>query len=134
MTLVISIIVASSFCSDEVLVKLDQQPGFINENLSRKVVTPRPDFDEKVIKQNLWFYNEKSINWTHCLNQQYWSETYVAEISAQGEKELLEAAWNLHNMCLELVDKVVQDNNLLKLFRINENLWPAVRKSWARGR
>ena len=37
-------------------------------------------------------------------------------------------------MCLELVEKVVADDNLLALFHINENLWPAVRKTWANNR
>jgi glutathionylspermidine synthase len=30
-------------------------------------------------------------------------------------------------MCLEAVDKVVNDDILLKLFFINENLWPAIK-------
>jgi len=33
-------------------------------------------------------------------------------------------------MCLEVVDKVVNDPKLLRLFRIPSDLWPAVRKSW----
>ena len=33
-------------------------------------------------------------------------------------------------MALEAVDIVVKDDNLLTLFGINQNLWPAVRYSW----
>lgn len=33
-------------------------------------------------------------------------------------------------MCLEAVEKVVNDDVLLKLFYINEDLWPAIRQSW----
>ena len=33
-------------------------------------------------------------------------------------------------MCLEIVEEIINDDNLLKLFHINEVLWPAVRKSW----
>jgi len=34
-------------------------------------------------------------------------------------------------MGLEAVDKVVSDEKLLKLFNINENLWPVIKKSWS---
>lgn len=39
----------------------------------------------------------------------------------------------MHTMCLQIVDKVVNDNNLLRLFNINSDLWPAIRKSWKEG-
>ena len=45
----------------------------------------------------------------------------------------MEATFQLHNMCLEIVDKVVNDPQLLRLFNINSNLWPAIRKSWNEG-
>jgi Glutathionylspermidine synthase len=33
-------------------------------------------------------------------------------------------------MGLDAVDRVVRDEKLLKLFNINENLWPTIRHSW----
>lgn len=48
-------------------------------------------------------------------------------ISAKAEKEVMEATFNLHNMCLEVVDRVVNDDVLLTLFEIPESLWPAVK-------
>ena len=36
----------------------------------------------------------------------------------------------MHYMCLEVVDKVIRDPVLLRLFRIPSDLWPAVRRSW----
>ena len=33
-------------------------------------------------------------------------------------------------MCLEVVDEIINDDNMLRLFHISEKLWPAVRKSW----
>ena len=36
-------------------------------------------------------------------------------------------------MCLEIVDDIVKDDNMLKLFHINEALWPAIRKTWEQG-
>ena len=54
----------------------------------------------------------------------------MANISAEAEKQLLEATFELHNMCLEVVDEIIDDDNMLKMFHINEVLWPAIRKSW----
>ena len=36
----------------------------------------------------------------------------------------------MHGMCLEVVDIVVRDPKLMRLFNIPPNLWPAVKKSW----
>lgn len=44
---------------------------------------------------------------------------------------MLEATFQLHNMGLEAVDKVVNDDKLLTLFNINKNLWPVIKKSWS---
>ena len=43
---------------------------------------------------------------------------------------MIEATFDLHNMCLEVVDRVIKDDILLTLFEIPHVLWPAVRKSW----
>ena len=39
----------------------------------------------------------------------------------------------MHNMCLEIVEEVVNDPRLLRLFNIHSDLWPAMRKSWKEG-
>lgn len=54
----------------------------------------------------------------------------MAEISPKAEKDILEATWELHNMCLEAVDLVINDPSLLRLFNINENLWRPIKKHW----
>lgn len=46
----------------------------------------------------------------------------------------MEATFEVHNMALEAVDKVVNDDALLSLFFINKDLWPAVKHSWKTGR
>ena len=33
-------------------------------------------------------------------------------------------------MCLEIVEEIINDDNMLKLFHINEVMWTAIRKSW----
>ena len=45
----------------------------------------------------------------------------------------MEATFEIHNMCLQIVDQVVNDNRLLRLFNINSDLWPAIRRSWNDG-
>ena len=46
---------------------------------------------------------------------------------------LLENAFEMHNMALEAVDKVVNDPVLLKMFNIQPQLQEAVKKSWLDG-
>lgn len=65
-----------------------------------------------------------------CEEETYWNEEGKADISANAEQILLEATFQLHSMSLEAVDKVVNDDVLLKLFYVNEELWPAIRQSW----
>ena len=42
----------------------------------------------------------------------------------------MQHAFEVHNMALEAVDKVVADPSLLSLFGIHENLWKGVQRSW----
>lgn len=57
----------------------------------------------------------------------------MIQISEKAERDLLAATFELHNMCLEVVEEIVNDDAMLKLFHINEALWPAIRKTWKRG-
>jgi len=46
----------------------------------------------------------------------------------------MEASFELHNMALEAIDKIVNDDTLMTLFYINKDLWPAIKESWKVGR
>jgi len=46
----------------------------------------------------------------------------------------MEASFELHNMALEAIDKIVKDDTLMTLFYINKDLWPAIKESWKVGR
>jgi glutathionylspermidine synthase len=37
-------------------------------------------------------------------------------------------------MSLEVVDRVVKDDNLLSMFSINKDLWPMIKRSWQEGK
>ena len=37
-------------------------------------------------------------------------------------------------MCLDIVEQVVGDDNLMQMLHINEDWWPNIRKSWYEGK
>ena len=37
-------------------------------------------------------------------------------------------------MALQAVDRVVNDDNLLSMFSINQDLWPMIKRSWLEGK
>lgn len=78
----------------------------------------------------MYYATDDALDWSSCEGDSYWNEEGQVEISAKAEKELLEASYELYNLCLEAVDQIVKDDALLTLFTINEALWPAVRESW----
>ena len=73
---------------------------------------------------------EVAIKWSECEYDLYWHEEAKIELSQQADKQITEATFQLHNMMLMGIDKVVNDDKLLKLFGMNRNLWPAIKYSW----
>ncbi|OBU05022.1 bifunctional glutathionylspermidine amidase/synthase [Morganella psychrotolerans] len=51
-------------------------------------------------------------------------------ISDTAEHALIQATNEVHLMYLHATEKVLKDDNLLKLFNIPEILWPRLRRSW----
>lgn len=51
-------------------------------------------------------------------------------ISATAENKLMQATNEVHLMYLHATEKVLKDDNLLKLFNIPKILWPRIRRSW----
>lgn len=51
-------------------------------------------------------------------------------MSATAENKLMQATNEVHLMYLHATEKVLKDDNLLKLFNIPEILWPRLRLSW----
>ena len=117
-------------CKTKVREGLNKMPGLISPEFSRKIQTPRKNFDDIVEKDNLFFANEPTNEWSHCEFDAYWNEEGAAEISSRSEIEILEATYQMHSMSLEVVDKVVNDPKLLRLFHIPSDLWPAIRTTW----
>ena len=64
-------------------------------------------------------------------DQAYWDESAYYQFSLeQIEQDLEEPTEELHQMCLEVVDKVVKDEQLLNRFCIPEDFWQAIANSW----
>lgn len=61
----------------------------------------------------------------------YWDETHYYQFSLrQIENDLEDPTEEIHQMCLEVVDDVVNSESLLRRFQIPEGMWGAVADSW----
>ncbi|WP_394144594.1 glutathionylspermidine synthase family protein [Vibrio atypicus] len=66
-------------------------------------------------------------------DQPYWDESAFYQFNLQQIEQDLEAPTEeLHQMCLSIVDKVVNDEQLLTRFAIPSSMWDQVRSSWVR--
>ncbi|ABR74174.1 bifunctional glutathionylspermidine amidase/glutathionylspermidine synthase [Actinobacillus succinogenes] len=86
-------------------------------------------FDGKWLNENNDF--EKAFATAmqgHCVSR---TDQYrYFTISESAHQELIRATNELHLMYLHATDKVLKDDNLLKLFNIPKLLWPRLRLSW----
>ncbi|MCY7294486.1 glutathionylspermidine synthase family protein [Alteromonas sp. a30] len=61
----------------------------------------------------------------------YWDETAYYQFSLEQIENDIEAPTEeIHQMCLEVVDNVVKDEELLRLFQIPELFWQQIADSW----
>lgn len=64
----------------------------------------------------------------------YWDETVYYQFTLQQiEQHIEDPTWEIHQMCLEVVAKVVSDERLMTQFRIPESHWDLIRNSWLAG-
>jgi glutathionylspermidine synthase len=90
--------------------------------MERLTIDPRPDWKSKVEKLGLLF---------HTGEQAYWDESVCYQFSA-AEIDILEAATNeLHRLCLEAVQYVI-DARLFARFGISERYVSLILDSWER--
>lgn len=90
--------------------------------MKRVAITPRADWQEKAVEYGFYFHT--------MYDEPYWSEDYYYEFTEREIDELESATNELHQMSLEAVDLVVNNEALLKKFRIPENVWGFVSDSW----
>lgn len=133
--IVFIIIAINAFCASErQRAELNKMSGVVSPDLTRVSMKPRPDKRAKLEKYKIFYGDDPSLNWDWCEYDTYWNELGKADISADAEVELMEATFEIHSMVLEAVDTIVHDDNLLSLFYINRDLWPAIRHSWYSGK
>lgn len=92
----------------------------------RMPIKERPDWREKAKDFGFKFHT--------MYGKAYWDETAYYQFSLeQIEQGIEDPTAEIHQMCLAVVDKVVNDAELLEKFRIPENFWDAINASWVKG-
>lgn len=82
--------------------------------MSRIKVEPRPDYQAKLNKYSMFYYDEIGIVWAACgAWDTYWSEKAYVKISGEAAASLRKAAVEIHGMMLEAIDEVIADDSLL---------------------
>jgi glutathionylspermidine synthase len=94
------------------------------------VISPRSDYPEQLEKYNFFYHNDDALEWSKCITDPYWGDAGQVEISKEAEVEIMQYAFELHNMILEAVEKVANDPVLMQLFGIKLELMYGVQKSW----
>ncbi|MFU9135401.1 glutathionylspermidine synthase family protein [Erwinia tasmaniensis] len=74
--------------------------------------------------------NEYGFRFHTMHGEPYWCEDAYYQFSLQQIETLEDVTSELHQMCLQVVDKVVNSEQLLTKFRIPEHTWDFVRSSW----
>ncbi|MDY4376390.1 glutathionylspermidine synthase family protein [Pectobacterium brasiliense] len=90
--------------------------------MKRIDITTRPDWQEKATEFGFRFHT--------MYGEPYWSEEAYYQFTLAQIEELEEATAELHQMCLQVVEKVVSSDALLAKFRIPKHTWEFVRHSW----
>ncbi len=90
--------------------------------MERKDITERPDWRAKA--------QEYGFNFHTMYGEPYWSEEAYYHLSAAEVDKLETVTAELHQMCLQVVEKVVSSDELMAKFRIPKHTWEFVRQSW----
>ncbi|ASP37779.1 hypothetical protein CHH28_03410 [Bacterioplanes sanyensis] len=89
----------------------------------RRPIAERPDWQQRAHEFGFHFHT--------MYGERYWDESAYYQFSLQQiERDLETPTEDIHAMCLEVVDKVVNDEELLRRFAIPASQWEVVRHSW----
>lgn len=89
----------------------------------RMPVEPRKNWQQKAKDFGFTFHS--------MYGEPYWDESAYYQFTLQQiEKDLEDPSEKIHQMCLQVVDKVVNDEELLNAFKIPEPFWQPVKDSW----
>jgi glutathionylspermidine synthase len=90
--------------------------------MKRIAIAERPNWREKATEYGFRFHTMHG--------EPYWCEDAYYQFTLQQVEKLEEVTSELHQMCLQVVDKVVNSEELLAKFRIPKHTWDFVRASW----
>ncbi|WP_432458850.1 MULTISPECIES: glutathionylspermidine synthase family protein [unclassified Agarivorans] len=77
---------------------------------------------------------EYGFNYHTMYGDKYWDESAYYQFTLEQVERGIEAPTEaIHQMCLEVVAKVVHDEQLMRRFCIPEKHWDFVRQSWLKG-
>ncbi|MEH6446088.1 MAG: glutathionylspermidine synthase family protein [Oceanospirillaceae bacterium] len=89
----------------------------------RSIIKERPHWRESA--------SEYGFNFHTMHGEAYWDESAYYQFSLQQiERDIEGPTQELHQMCLEVVNNVVSNEQLLKKFQIPETHWDFIRNSW----
>lgn len=90
--------------------------------MKRVAITERPDWREKA--------TEFGFNFHTMYGEPYWCEDAYYQFTLAQIEELEKATADLHQMCLQVVERVVNSDELMTKFCIPKHTWSFVRHSW----
>ncbi len=90
--------------------------------MERIAIAERPDWRAKA--------TEYGFNFHTLYGEPYWCEDACYRFTLQQIETLETVTAELHQMCLQVVEKVVSSEALLTRFRIPAHTWDFVRESW----
>ncbi|CAK8741399.1 Putative acid--amine ligase YgiC [Sodalis praecaptivus] len=90
--------------------------------MKRVTLSERPNWREKA--------TEYGFNFHTLYGEPYWCEDAYYQFTLAQIETLEEATAEIHQMCLQVVDKVVASDELMTKFRIPRHTWSFVRNAW----
>eukprot|EP00759_Apiculatamorpha_spiralis_P046497 PhF_6_TR42846/c0_g1_i2/m.64888 len=90
------------------------------------------DLHDFGMKYGCSYANAVGINWDSFgfVSEPYWSRNAIYRVDAEAAIVLRNATYELHSMCLEVVDEVVNRPDLLRRLHIPEHAWSMIKTSW----
>lgn len=94
--------------------------------MKRIDIEPRPDWKDKAREVGFGFHSPD--------DEAYWTDdaAYVFTMD-QVENEIEEPTRQLHDMCIDTVERIIDDEQALRSLHIPEKSWDLVRASWKNG-
>ncbi len=90
--------------------------------MKRLAINERPDWREKA--------TEFGFNFHTMYGEPYWCEDAYYQFTLAQIEEIEDATAEIHQMCLKVVERVVNDDKLMAKFQIPKHVWEFVRSSW----